>query len=283
MTLSDPGVGSFGDFYGYPADGRGNYTEMTYTSLRNAWENRYFISILVKPLPDQTPTVEEELGPAVRDRLLGEPSAYFADATTALVWHFGQKAFRELSEAVTADGLIDYLSVFGDTPREFKASLTLFIGLAVEAQVTLQYLSFRTAVERLPHLIPSHDLGNLETSAQAALPHMGALSDNATLTYPGNLSRCHGFVASVFKTLADAINGTDDVEQTIREHSANLTVISNHLLAIADAWQAAGQALAEIWPNDPIVIYGPVLAAASFGVGALVVVVLLWSRHRPSQ
>ncbi len=288
VTFMDPGVGSFGDMYGYPDDGRGNYSVMTYTTLRSAWQERYFISMLVRPMG--TPTVtpgdtafSDTLGPAVRDRLLGAPAAYFADATTSLIWHFGETGFRELSKAVTADGLTEYLSVFGDQPSAFRASLVLFIGLAVESQVTLQYLSFRKAATSLARFMPDVDLSDFEESAAAALPHMAALSDNGTLLHPGNLSQCTGPVASLFRAIADELNATDDYEGTLRAHSAELAQVSTHLLGIADAWKSAGEALADIWPNNPLVVYAPLIAVGSFAVGALVVVVVLWARRRPSQ
>ena len=36
VTYIDPGVGSFGEDYGYPEDGRGNYSIITFSALNNA-------------------------------------------------------------------------------------------------------------------------------------------------------------------------------------------------------------------------------------------------------
>jgi hypothetical protein len=167
--------------------------------------------------------------------------------------------------------------------REFKASLLMFLGLGLEAQVSLQYLSYRTGLESLPGLMPDVDLSDFLSAGRMALPHFEAITDNSTLVSPNNLTEYTGPVASLFITMAETYNSTGDLEAVLTTHQNTLNEISDHLLGIADSWLAAGNALAEIWPNDPFVIFGPFIAVAAFAVGAVVVVVILFVRKTPSQ
>jgi hypothetical protein len=284
-TIIDPGVGSFGDNFGYPVDGRGNYTKITYSNLIQAWSDRYYITVLLKSggTPAENPSMF--LGEYIRDRLLGTSASYYADQSTAVLWKFGEGSFRGLSEDFTVQGLTEYFNVFTgmEGEREFKASLLMFLGLGLEAQVTLQYLSYRTGLESLPGLMPDVDLSDFLSAGRMALPHFEAITDNSTLVSPSNLTAYTGPVASLFMTIADSYNSTGDLETVLNIHQTALSEISDHLLGIADSWLAAGNALAQIWPNDPFIIFGPFIAIAAFAAGALVVVLILFVRKTPSQ
>ncbi|MFX0055941.1 MAG: hypothetical protein ACFFAD_13525 [Candidatus Hermodarchaeota archaeon] len=284
-TIIDPGVGSFGENFGYPEDGRGNYTKITYTNLIQAWSDRYFITVLLKSGGTPAENPSKFLGEYIRDRLLGIGAAYYADPSTAILWKFGEGAFRGLSEDFTVQGLTEYFDVFTgmEGEREFKASLLMFLGLGLEAQVTLQYLSYRASLQALPSLTPDVDLTAFLAAGQQALSHFEAITDNSTLVFPSNLTAYTGPVASIFMTMADEYNSTGNLEAVLTAHQSDLDEVSIHLLEIADSWLAAGNALAEIWPNNPLVIFGPYLALAAFGVGALVVVVIIYIRKTPSQ
>ena len=283
VTILDPGVGSFGDGYGYPLDGRGNYTKITYTALIEAWASRYWIANTFLPGGSQVQSYEDSLGKMVRDKLLGVGTIYSPNSVNAYVGHFGEKAFREMSQDMTPSGLQSFIEVFDALPREDKAALIMFIGFGLEAQVTLQYLSYRTALQALPALMPSTNLTAFLAAANQALPHFEALSDNSTLIYPGNLTQATGNVVTTFRLIAEAYNATGDLGGSIALFSTTLNQYSTELLAIADSWQAAGQALAEIWPNDFLTVYGPFIAFAGGAVAVGVVLVIWWMKKRPSQ
>ncbi len=290
-TILDPGVGSFGEYYGYPEDGRGNYTTLTYTALIDAWSSRYYISntfFPMSPVDDQMVVYNPKgdlLGPMVRDKLLGVGSIYSPNSPNALIGKFGEAGFRQLSQDITVDGLKSFLSVFDgvDDETNFKASLLYFIGLGLEAQVTLQYLSYRTALVSLPALIPEIDLEAFVEAGEAALPAFYDLADNSSLIFPGNISQATGDVASTFFTMAQGFNTTGDLDSTLASYEGFLDSVSDNLLMIADSWLNAGNALAVIWPNDFLTIYGPVLAFGGGGIAALVIVIFWWMRKKPSQ
>ncbi|MFW9893510.1 MAG: C39 family peptidase, partial [Candidatus Thorarchaeota archaeon] len=124
-TIIDPGVGSFGENFSYPIDGRGNYTSISYTLLLDAWSARYYITSTFMPTTSQTISIDNQLGPMVRDKLLGVGTTYFPSSPNAYVGQFGQAGFRGLSTDLTSDGLKSYLSLFDDVEDEvnFKSQL----------------------------------------------------------------------------------------------------------------------------------------------------------------
>ncbi len=284
-TIVDPGVGSFGDDFGYPEDGRGNYSEITYTALNNAWSNRYYISNTFFPLGVGASSIDDQLGPLIRDKLLGVGTIYSPLSANAYYGKFGEVGFRTMSADMTAAGLKSYLSVFDGIANErfFKAAVILIIGLGLEAQVTLQYLSYRTALASLPALMAETNLSDFIEAGTRALPYFDQLEDNSTLVHPMNLTRATGFVATTFKAIAEAYNSTGDIDSAFSPYETDLNSISEALLGIADSWRDAGEALAAIWPNDIIAQYGSIIAFAGGGVVVAVILLFWWIKKKPSQ
>jgi len=285
VTYMDPGVGSFGDNFGYPIDGRGNYSVINYFSLNTAWSNRYYISNTFIPSGETPVAPDDSLGPLIRDKLLGVGTIYSPSSANAYLGSFGEKAFRAMSTDMTAEGLKSFLSVFDgiDNEIQFKASAILFIGLGLEAQVTLQYLSYRTALQALPSIMTETDLTDFIAAGEEALPYFEEIVDNSTLIYPTNITKATGFVATTFKAIADSYNASGDIDAAFTPFTDELNDISAALLGIANSWQAAGNELAKIWPNDFIYQYGSIIAFGVGGVVAMVAIFLWWSSKKPSQ
>jgi hypothetical protein len=110
------------------------------------------------------------------------------------------------------------------------------------------------------------NLTDFTAAGEQALPHFKALADNSSLINPGNLTFRDSPAFGTFWHIADIYNSTGE-----------------HLLGIADSWQAAGNALTEIWPNDFLTVYGPIVAIAGMAVVALVIATVWWIRKTPSQ
>lgn len=285
-TILDPGVGAFGENYTYPEDGQGNYTEISYTALNKAWSNRYYISMLLEPDEGgKSPDFGDCLGPYVRDRLLGVGSSYDPNSASAYLFDYGGKAFEQMASDMTADALSEYLGVFSGAPdaTEFQSQVLNFIGLGLQTQVTLQYLSYRNALSSLPSFLGEYNLSAFTASAEEALSAFSVLSDNSTLLFPGNVSAAEGYVADVFRDMSTELNQSGALENTLAVFKDDLTNISNHLQAIADSWLSAGEALADIWPNDPLILYAPYLLLGMVGLVLLGITVYWWSMKRKSN
>ncbi|MHA1636779.1 MAG: BtrH N-terminal domain-containing protein [Candidatus Thorarchaeota archaeon] len=285
VTILDPGVGSFGDLFGYPDDGRGDYVEMSITALSNAWANRFYISNVFKPLDEAPEDVSDILLPEIRDKLLGVGTTYAPSSSTAYIWSYGEKGFRDMSEDITAESLLEYFSLFDgiENERAFKSSLLLFLGLGLETSITLQYLSYRTSLGALPSLIQNTDLTTFLDAAEDALLPMENLSDNATLIHPGNISVINGLLSRTFSDISKLYNSTGNMAAALSEFSAPLTQISVNMLAVADAWLSAGNELVELYPTDLITLYGGWILLGTIAVGAFIVVTIWYIRKIPSQ
>ncbi len=284
--IQDPGVGSFGDNYGYPDDGRGNYSQISYTNLNLAWSKRYYISILIKPGDGATTSdFTDQVGPYVRDRLLGEGESYAPGAASAYIWQFGEKGFRGLATDMTADGLKSFLAVYDgvSNERQFKSSLLVFLGLALESSVTLQYISYKGALSSLPKFMTGHDYTEFYEAANSAMPHFEALSDNSSLLHVGNITKITGNVYETFSAIAHQYNATGDLDAALAKYSSQLDTISGHLLGIADSWLAAGNALTSFWPRNVLVLYGPLIAGSIVIAGVATLGTFLYVRKRKSQ
>jgi hypothetical protein len=131
--------------------------------------------------------------------------------------------------------------------------------------------------------MPDTDLTDFVTAGETSLPAFDDLADNSTLIFPGNLSQADGFVVSTFRGIADAYNSSENIDASLAPYESDLVSITEDLLTIADSWQAAGLVLDEIWPSGFLQVYGPILAFAGAGVGALVIITFWWIKKKPSQ
>lgn len=285
VTIIDPGVGSFGADFGYPYDGRGNYSQISYTALESAWSSRYYISVIIKPGGTPVADATSQIGPYVRDLLLGDSQRYAPGSQSAFLWSFGERGFRKMSADMTADVIRGYLGIFDGiaNERQFKTALLRYIGIGIEAQVTLQYLAYRAALYRLPKYLVGVNLTEFIQKGELALPHFAALSNNKTLIDPGNLTACDGLASTVLRQIAEHYNSTGNIDVALETYSQGLAELSSHLLGIADSWRDAGLELAEIWPNDFITVYGPYIVVGGVVVGLVVVLAFWYTKRRPSQ
>jgi hypothetical protein len=132
-------------------------------------------------------------------------------------------------------------------------------------------------------LMSETDLTDFVDAGQDALPAFEDIADNSSLIFPGNISQSTGFVATTFLEIAEAFNASGNIDTTLAPYESTLDSISTDLLTIADSWRDAGNALAEIWPNDFLTVYGPVLAFAGGGVAVLIIGVIWYMSKKPSQ
>lgn len=272
VEIMDPGVGAFGDNYGYPSDGRYSYIA-NYSTLDVAW-NTLGYGIIVFMSGDPVENQEEQIGTFIVDRLLGNATSYGSDLEGLFFASFGEAAFRGLSLDTTVDGIKNYLNQYDDTDDwPYVLAIT---GISHESYMSLQYPAYKSALEALPSLMPSYDLTEVVELGRAAYPHMAALSNNASLvdiyyTYNGSE------LTQTYLGILESYQETEDIDIALNEYVDEIDSLAEHFLGIADAWQAAGEALdAVLKGSDPIL---PVL----IGVGLLstgIFVVLYIVRRR---
>ncbi|MHA2212534.1 MAG: C39 family peptidase, partial [Candidatus Thorarchaeota archaeon] len=272
VEIIDPGVGAFGDGFGYPEDGRWRYT-LNYSQLSDAWGAIAYGTTTIRPGNGTAENFEKSLGEFIVSRLIGDPISYipFSDEDSFLL-NFGERAFRGLSYDMSPEGLGLYLEEFDDFIARINHLANL--GLGLESYITLQHLSFRTALEELPGLMSGFDLTSFQEAGRNAIPHLEALSDNGTLVDFNYLENHDSLLSNTFLEMVQEYDSNRNLDAVLEDHRQDLSEIASHLLAIADSWKAAATALqaALEGPAQPITMILPLTAA--FGVVGVLVAVL---------
>jgi len=274
VQIMDPGVGSFGEYFGYPDDGRWNYS-MSYSNFADSWESFGYAMTVFKPSSAPQVDFESKLTEYIFQRLVGDQSSYLPNTESLFFAMCGESAFRGLSADFNVPGLKSYLEEFNTTDERGLALYVL--GLTIQMSITIQYPAFKSTVATLLELLPSLDLTDFASAANEALPHMEVLANNASLVDFGYIGSEDDLLTSTIFGIIDSYESSSDMEAGLEEFSGDLEIISEHLLAIADSWKAAGSALeialAKSQPLDinPIGVVG--------GIAVLLIAIVIVRRR----
>ena len=135
------------------------------------------------------------------------------------------------------------------------------------------------ALENLPRVLSSLDLEDFVSAGEPAIEYLEVFSDNSTANtpfYPSGVK----LVTKIFFDIAAEYESDGDLSSAIAMYGEDLTEIRTYLRAIADAWDAAADALERelLGPGLP---YLPSMT----GIGAIAVITLaiIGKRRRDSQ
>lgn len=279
VRVYDPGVGLLGENYGYPGDGRWNYT-MTYSQLDDAWRSAGYVTFRISDGTGPVNEFEERLASYIAQRLLGNRTSYFEGAENFFYMGTGANAFRGMGLDMNIESIRDYCTYYLEIDKPTAIRL---LGHNLEVMMTMQYLAYRSSLESLPEIVPSMNLQLFLDKAAAALPHMEALSHNASITSGIDIISHDSLLYNTFFGMAETFEISHDLEEAISQYSEELVEISQHFIAIADAWESAGVALSAEIPGRPAGI-GNFVVAIGGGAGILFigVVLVLW-RHNGKE
>ncbi len=236
VWIMDPGIGAFGENVAYPSDGRWHYS-ISYSNLTLARQYLGFTAIQLTPSSHlQTPP--SNAYPAfILQRLLGLPASYEIRETGPLIVGCGARAFQQLSSDLSPKNLANYL--FGLKLNNLIITQLFELGIILEQMLTLQHLSYRSALTRLPALLPEYDLSSMRHHGQSALLHFEALSTNSSLT-AFDPSSYNSLIKDTFWGIAASFEQTGNIYEAVDQYAENLSIIQFHLNGIAGAWNAAG-------------------------------------------
>ncbi len=240
VDILDPGVGSFGDNFGYPTDGRWAYS-MDYTALKAAWNALGYGMTIFKSAAGPSEDFPTDLGELIVERLSGNRTSTAPGSENLSYVNFGELAFRDMSLDLIPDVLGTHLDQFAD--MDSKMMQLYLIGITFEQSMTLQYLSYRTALTTIPRLLPDINLTQFTHMASEALTHMDALSNNNSLTDIFSPPDVDSSFVGTFIAIVNSYDESNNMTAAIAEHAENLSEIAQHLLVIADSWKDASQAL----------------------------------------
>ncbi len=276
VHVMDPGVGSFGPNFGYPDDGRWNYT-IAYSMLDDAWKALGYGITILRPGNGTVQDFESRLGEHIVKRLLGNSTSYLPNTEELPYLSFGENAFRTLRYDMESENIISYIEEFESAEEKWIA--LLMIGVNLETMMTLQYLSYRVALEALPDLMPNTELSRFLEEGRLALSYMEALSANGTLTDLYYLESCDSLLTNTFISIAMKYNSTGELDTALASYSWQLGNIALKLVRIADAWRNAGNTLQAALsggslqtPSDWLYLLS-VVATVSVGATAIVIVI----------
>ena len=279
VQVMDPGIGAFGEDFGYPAEGSWYYS-INQSSLRDAWSSMAYGAFLIKPGTSKVSGFTQQLATLIIERMRGERASYGPQEEQLFFWNFGSDAFRGLAYDLTAEGLSSYIADMKIEDVETKTLVLTILGLMFEGYLDIQYLSFRSAVDALPGLLPDLDLDEFVSICQSAFPHFEALSDNSTmveLDYSGG----NTIMTETLGAIAASCNSTmsGDVHAAAMEYENELSQIRNHLTDIADLWDAAASTLACAFQDDGTLT----LVVVSFSIVGILVLVVVFTRRISSM
>ena len=280
VQVHDPGVGLIGENYGYPDDGRWNYS-MSYDQLNDAWESAGYATFRVANGTGTVEDFEERLASYITQRLLGNRTSYFEGGENFFYLGTGADAFRGMALDMTFETIRDYCTYYLEID---KPTAIRILGHNLEVMMTMQYLAFRSSLDSLPHLLPSKNLQPFLDAASEALPHMETLSHNASITSGIDVIPRDTLLYNTFFDMASSFEASQDLDRAIGEFSSELEEISTHMFAIADAWAAAGEALSQELEGSGSILDDNLVVVIGGGAAILVigVIIVVW-RRKPSQ
>ena len=277
VRVHDPGVGLIEPYYGYPDDGRWNYT-MSYSTLDDAWRSCGYVTFRVSNGTGPVTDFEDRLATYISQRMIGNRSSYFEGYENYFYLGTGADAFRGMGLDMTLEAIRDYCYHYKEVD---KPAAIRHLGHNLEIMMTMQYHAYRSSLDSLPDLLPSIDLGVFLDEASEALPHMEALSHNASIISGINIISRDTNLYNTFFGMAESFESSHDLNGAINEFTEELNEIAGHFFAIADAWKRAGEALSNELERSQSIIDHNLIVVIGGGASILLigVIFVLWRQR----
>jgi hypothetical protein len=278
IYIQDPGVGLFEDDFGYPEDGRWNYT-MPYDSFETAWRSAGYLTFRVSSSAGPADDFNTRLGRYICNKLCGDRTDYFEGVENYYFLSPGMTAFSGMAYDLTVQCISDYARYFKEVD---KSAALKNLGHISEMFMTIQYHGFRGALNSIPRILSDVDLVAFIDAADDALPHFEVLTSNSSLTSGVGVISRNTLFFSTFEEIATNFQTSGDLEESISQQQEQLDDIRGHLFAIAEAWEAAADVLEvtlQLQSGDSV--DGSLLILFSgAGVIVLIVIILFLTRKK---
>jgi hypothetical protein len=272
VYLADPGIGIMNEDYGRPLKSEWCYS-VNYTSLDAAW-NRTYGMFIVKPGNGPTEGMQRQIGEFILGRLQGDRASYIAGSEDLFFISLGADAFRGLAYDLTGAALAAFFENLGDLTPQEKGTLLRLFGLDLEQHMTLQYVSYKGAIQSVQYALPDLDLQNFVESGSDAFEHFDPVTCNTSLNdffYQGGGSNLTGCFHELAYQVQFVTNG--DIEEACTTVDNGLSEIRGHLMAIADSWDHAAYALERVLSGESPLTTIAIIGSA-IGIVALVTVLV---------
>jgi hypothetical protein len=274
--VMDPAIGLLDDPASFPDDGSWFY-EINFTSLNQAWIGCYGMTI-IKPGLATNEDFTSNLAYYILDRLRGDRSSYAPGSEDVYFCHYGSSAFRAMASDLTDTGLSSYINEFEEYDLYTKSIILQDLGMQIETRLTQQFAAYLAAIDTLPRLLLNLDLESFVSEGKLAFEHFELFSDNSTVNtpfYTGGVK----MVTKTFENIAYQYEHVLDgeISSAVSVYEEDLAEIRTHLISIADAWDAAADALERALYGEGT--FSIVLLSVSIaGFSVLVLVIIRRSR-----
>ncbi|MFW9831747.1 MAG: BtrH N-terminal domain-containing protein [Candidatus Thorarchaeota archaeon] len=276
IWIMDPGVGALGEDVAYPSDGRWLYA-VDYNDLSLAREAIGFMAVQIKSSPNNYSFPTHDYAPFIYQRLLGVPESYEIMNINPSIISCGANAFQHLSINLSPSSLVNYLINL----KEDALILTKLyeLGITLEQMLTLQYLSYRSALAHLSEFLPEYDLSKMLILGELALPHFDVLSTNVSLT-TFNQTTYNSLIKDTFWGIAELYKQNQNIYESVVQFRDNLELIRIHLDGIAAAWRAAAYELKFLIKAPTNLLYFAIfISCCAIGLSSVSVVIILRKRR----
>jgi hypothetical protein len=279
VQVYDPGIGLNADDYGYPVDGSYNYS-MAYSTLDVTWRSAGYVTFYVAPGSGPPEDYQERLAKYVTDRLLGNRTSYFRGYENFFSMSAGGDAFNGLALDMTPATIESYVR---RVPQQYWQQVLVLLGTNLEAFLTMQYYSYRSALARLPGLLLDYNLTEFVGIAAQALPQMEALTSNMSVRASAEIAQRDSLFFETFYNISESYGQSLDLTSALREHSDSLDEIAEHCRTSARIWAKAGNILLGLVDAPTGLAIEQALTTIAGGGLVVVVCLALWRRKRSSR
>ncbi|MFQ5819494.1 MAG: C39 family peptidase, partial [Candidatus Heimdallarchaeota archaeon] len=193
IFVNDPGVGSFGNEFGYPTDQRGTYAPIPLEDFQLAWEDRNLLATKFIPKPDFNFNAEKLYSNTIERiiaKLEGDDSAY---SYSQVMMFLGVDAFLKMGTDVYPVEFEEMLNNWDDHFEQNRTQLVttvVSVKMAYLGALTLTYEAMQRAATDLSELLHGLDrYADALNSLNHALSQFEDLIDFSVLLFLGDESK----------------------------------------------------------------------------------------------
>ncbi|MFQ6125585.1 MAG: C39 family peptidase [Candidatus Heimdallarchaeota archaeon] len=249
IFVNDPGVGSFGNEYGFPTDQRGTYAPIPLEDFQLAWEDRDLLATKFIPKPDFNFAAEKLYGHAIERiiaKLEGDESAY--SYSQVMMW-LGADAFLKMGTDVQPEEFEEILNNWDDYFEQNRTQLVTTVAsvkMAYLGALTLTYEAMQRAATDLSALLYGLDpYVDALNSLDHALNQFDDLVDFAVLQFLGDDSKRMNqtLFDEAFDPLIQALKEGRSLDTALQTSATQFETLSTQITNIGSALKTFSETL----------------------------------------
>ncbi|MFX0198605.1 MAG: C39 family peptidase [Candidatus Hodarchaeota archaeon] len=249
IFVNDPGVGSFGNEYGFPTDQRGTYAPIPLEDFQLAWEDRDLLATKFFPKQDFDFAAENLYSHAIERiiaKLEGDESAY---SYSKVMMYLGADAFLKMGADIQSEKFEEMLNNWDDYFKQNRTQLITTVAsvkMAYLGALTLTYEAMQRAATDLSELLFGLDqYADALNSLSHSLSKFDDLVDFTVLQFLGDdskrINQTH--FDKAFDPLIQALKEGKALDTAIQTSATQFETLSVRITSIGNALKSFSEAL----------------------------------------